>query len=96
MINIVVAYATPERQVEIALRVVENCTVAVAIKRSGMLTQFPEIQLAQAKVGIYSKRVALDALLEEGDRIEIYRPLTIDPKQARWLKAKKNHGGNSK
>lgn len=88
MIHITVAYATPNQQVEIPLIIEENCTVALAIKRSGILQQFPEIKLASAKVGVFSKRVALDANLRDGDRIEIYRPLIIDPKQARVLRAK--------
>ena len=89
MINITVCYATPERQVELPLTVEESCTVALAIKRSGILQQFPEIEMASAVVGIFSKKVALDANLHAGDRVEIYRPLTIDPKQARRLRAKK-------
>jgi len=88
MINVTVAYATPERQVELPLQVEESCTVALAIKRSGIQDQFPEINLATAVVGIHSKKCALDASLHEGDRIEIYRPLTIDPKQARILRVK--------
>lgn len=89
MIHIIVAYATPEKQVEIPLAVEENCTVALAIQRSGVVQQFPEINLAQATVGIHSRRVALDAGLRDGDRIEIYRPLKIDPKQARLLRAER-------
>lgn len=88
MIYVTVAYATPQQQVEIPLTVEESCTVAVAIKRSGILQRFPEIKFSSIKVGIFSKRVALDASLQDGDRIEIYRPLIIDPKQARVLRAK--------
>lgn len=86
MINIVVAYATPEKQMEIPLQVELSCTVAIAIKRSGILEKFPEISLATAVVGIHSKKVALDHLLHQDDRIEIYRPLMIDPKKARKLR----------
>lgn len=86
MIPIVVAYATPEKQVEISLLVEPNCTVALAIDRSQICKQFPEIHLSQARVGIYSKRVQLDASLQANDRIEIYRPLQIDPKEARRLR----------
>lgn len=81
--EVVVAYATPDKQVEIPLAVEPSCTVALAIKRSGILEQFPEIQLAQAVVGIHSQKVPLDANLKPHDRIEIYRPLKIDPKKAR-------------
>lgn len=88
MIQITVAYATIEKQVEIPLQVEESCTVAVAIKRSGILEQFPEIKFAHIKVGVFGKRVTLDSVLQADDRIEIYRPLKIDPKQARILRAK--------
>ena len=87
--HVTVAYATAKEQVEIPLDIEESCTVALAIKRSGILNQFPEINLAQVKVGIYYKCVALDASLRDGDRIEIYRPLKIDPKQARLLRVKR-------
>ena len=87
MISITVAYATPEKQVEIALSVEESCTVELAIKRSKIIEQFSEIKLANIKVGIFSQMVKLDSNLQDGDRIEIYRPLTIDPKEARRLRA---------
>jgi hypothetical protein len=87
MISVIVCYATPKKQVQIALSVEESCTVELAIKRSKIMEQFPEIKLAGIVVGIFSQRVKLDANLQEGDRIEIYRPLTIDPKEARRIKA---------
>lgn len=89
MLKIKVCYATPDTQVEIPLEVENNTTVAMAIRRSGVLTEFPEIDLASSKVGVWNKKVALDDLLREGDRVEIYRPLTIDPKAARLLRAKR-------
>jgi uncharacterized protein len=88
-ISITVAYATPEQQVEIPCRVTEDTTVAMAIRRCGILAQFPDIVLSSAVVGIYSRQVELDDLLVEGDRVEIYRPLVIDPKQARRLRAQR-------
>jgi putative ubiquitin-RnfH superfamily antitoxin RatB of RatAB toxin-antitoxin module len=88
-IKVVVAYATPQRQLEIPLQVEESCTVAMAIQRSGLRQEFPEIDLATAVVGIYSRKVNLDDLLESNDRIEIYRSLEIDPKEIRRLRAKK-------
>lgn len=89
-INITVAFATatPEEQVEIPLQVEKSCTLAIAIKRSGILEQFPEIDFAQNKVGIYGKLKKLDDLMQEGDRVEIYRPLLIDPMAARLKRAK--------
>jgi uncharacterized protein len=87
-IDVVVAYAKPEKQVELFIQVEANCTVALAIRRSGILKQFPEIDFPNIEVGIFSKKVALDASLKNGDRIEIYRPLVIDPKQSRRLRSK--------
>ncbi|QHG92507.1 RnfH family protein [Coxiella endosymbiont of Amblyomma sculptum] len=75
MITVSVCYATPEMQVEVPLTVERICTVAVAIKRSGILQRFPEIDLSRSCVGIYGKRTTPDTGIKDGDRIEIYRPL---------------------
>ncbi|HLB56754.1 MAG TPA: RnfH family protein [Coxiellaceae bacterium] len=83
MISIIVACATPEKQAEIKLSVTENCTVAFAIQQSKICEQFPEIILSNNLVGIFGKRVMLEYIVQDGDRIEIYRPLLIDPKEAR-------------
>lgn len=88
-IKIEVAYATPTKQLIIPLQVPVKTTVETAIKLSSILLQFPEINLATVKVGIFSKIVDLNTELNEGDRVEIYRPLTIDPNEARLLRAKK-------
>jgi putative ubiquitin-RnfH superfamily antitoxin RatB of RatAB toxin-antitoxin module len=83
MIAIEIAYAVPEQQILTTLSVANSTTVKEAILQSDILAQFPEINLAQHKVGIFGKKVALSQILRDGDRIEIYRPLLIDPKQAR-------------
>lgn len=88
MIQITVSYATPEKQVEIPLSIEENCSVALAIRRSGILNEFPEIDFAHIQCGIFSRKVKLDDLPQDGDRIEIYRPLIIDAKAARRKRAK--------
>jgi putative ubiquitin-RnfH superfamily antitoxin RatB of RatAB toxin-antitoxin module len=75
-----VAYATASRQVWLNVEVPDGATVKDAIERSGILKQFPEIDLEQQKVGVFSKLTKLDAVLEDGDRIEIYRPIICDPK----------------
>jgi putative ubiquitin-RnfH superfamily antitoxin RatB of RatAB toxin-antitoxin module len=75
-----IAYATPQRQVWNDLEVAVGATVRQAIEISGLLSEFPEIDLAKNKVGIFGDTVALDRVLAEGDRVEIYRPLTADPK----------------
>jgi putative ubiquitin-RnfH superfamily antitoxin RatB of RatAB toxin-antitoxin module len=89
MIRIEVAYALPDRQQIIALEVEENCTVLDAARRSGIDREFPEIDWASALFGIFSHIVEQPAqqLLRDGDRIEIYRPLLIDPKVVRQQRA---------
>lgn len=89
MDKIFVAYANEDQQVELSLSFIEGETVAAAISRSGVLEQFPEIDMKVNKVGIYSRICSADQVLEERDRIEIYRPLKIDPKQARRDRAKR-------
>jgi len=86
-IAIEVAYATPERQQIIPLRVPEGTLVQEAIERSQITRYFPEIDLSVQKVGIWSKTVKLDQELRAGDRIEIYRPLIADPKAIRRRRA---------
>lgn len=75
-----IAYALPKRQVWFDIEIPEGSTVQDAIHRSGILKQFPEIDLEKQKVGIFSKLTKLDAVLNEGDRVEIYRPIICDPK----------------
>lgn len=89
LIDVEVAYAKPEQQVIIALQVEEQATAEQAITQSGILDRFPEIDMATAKVGIFSKACKLQQALSTGDRVEIYRPLLNDPKEARRKRATK-------
>jgi putative ubiquitin-RnfH superfamily antitoxin RatB of RatAB toxin-antitoxin module len=82
-----VAYALPQKQEVLSLRIRSGALVSEAIARSGILRDFPEIDLARAKVGIYGKQVKLDAVLRDKDRIEIYRALIADPKEIRRKRA---------
>ncbi|MBI3443864.1 MAG: RnfH family protein [Magnetospirillum sp.] len=75
-----IVYALPSRQVWLNIDVPEGATVKDAIEKSGILHQFPEIDLETQKVGIFGKPTTLDIVVEEGARIEIYRPITVDPK----------------
>ena len=75
-----VVYAKAGKQTWLHIDVPEGATVQQVIDQSGILKQFPEIDLATQKVGIYGKAATLDAVVEEGARIEIYRPITADPK----------------
>jgi len=75
-----IVYATPSRQFWMTLDLPEGSRVRDVIDRSGVLNRFPEIDLERQKIGIFSKLTTLDAVLEDGDRVEIYRPITADPK----------------
>ena len=83
-----VAYAKPEVQVIIPLMVKTGTTLEEAIAQSGVLEDFPEIDLGKNKVGIFSKLSKKDVVLREKDRVEIYRPLIADPKEVRKQRAK--------
>jgi hypothetical protein len=74
-----VAYSESGDQAWLSIEVPEGATVRDAIEHSGILRQFPQIDLAAQKVGIYGKLVKLDAPLRPGDRVEIYRPIIADP-----------------
>jgi len=74
-----IAYSEPAQQVWLNIDVPDDATVRAAIEHSGILKQFPHIDLTTQKVGIFSKVVKLDSPLRAGDRIEIYRPITCDP-----------------
>ncbi len=87
-IQVEVAYASRERAEIIAIRVPVGTSISEAIQLSGLLQRFPEINLAEQAVGIFSKKRELTDVLVSGDRIEIYRRLTIDPMEARRAKAK--------
>lgn len=82
VIRITVVYATPARQVWLDLEVPAGTTVGGAIERSGILRQCQEIDLQSQKVGIHAKICSLETVVEEGARVEIYRPITADPDQA--------------
>lgn len=89
LITVEVAYATPLRQVLLEVEVAAETRVADVIERSGILQQFPEIEISQSRVGIFSRLVNLDTRVEAGDRIEIYRALVADPKIVRMQRVAK-------
>ncbi len=86
-ILIELVYPLPNEQTLFTVYVNEGATVEQAIEQSGILKRYPQIDLAQTKVGIFSKVCKLTDELREGDRIEIYRPLIADPKEMRRKKA---------
>jgi putative ubiquitin-RnfH superfamily antitoxin RatB of RatAB toxin-antitoxin module len=74
-----VAYSEPGQQIWLNIEVPDTSTVTDAIERSGILKQFPHIDLTTQKVGVFGRLVKLDAALKAGDRIEIYRGIIADP-----------------
>lgn len=86
-IEVEVVYARPEQQYLLRLTLPAGATVADAIRASGLCERFPEIDVARDGVGLFSRRAALTDCLQPGDRVELYRPLTVDPKEARRLRA---------
>ncbi|MEA3117271.1 MAG: uncharacterized protein QOI13_541 [Paraburkholderia sp.] len=88
-LSIEVCYALAQAQTLIALRLPAGATVRDAIAASGIAERHPEIDLATAKVGVFGKLKPLDAPLADHDRVEIYRPLIVDPKVARQRRVDK-------
>ena len=88
-IGVEVAYATPQRQLVLKVEVPAGCTLLEAIERSGILGEFPGMKVDPSAVGIFGRRMPADRVLREGDRVEIYRPLIADPKEARRRRAEK-------
>lgn len=88
-LHIEVAYALPERQTVLALKLPAGSTAQQAIEQSGILQRHPEIDLSVNKIGIYSRPIKLTDVLQDGDRVEIYRGLIADPREMRKKRADK-------
>ncbi|GAB4273926.1 MAG: RnfH family protein [Methylomicrobium sp.] len=88
-IKVEVAYAKPEEQAILTVTLPEGSTVEDAIVKSGIIARFPEIDLSETKVGIFSTACKLDQPVKEFDRVEVYRPLLHDPKESRRSRAAK-------
>jgi uncharacterized protein len=91
-ITVTVVYALPDRATEIEVRLASGATVADALARSGIASLHTEIDLAGCAVGIFGRRTEREKILANGDRIEIYRPLTAEPKDLRRVRAKRKTG----
>jgi len=87
-----VAYARADKQLIIALRNIDSCTISEAIEQSKIMEHFPEIDLTKNKVGIFSQICTLTTQLQDKDRVEIYRSLSVDPMEARRQRALKQQG----
>jgi putative ubiquitin-RnfH superfamily antitoxin RatB of RatAB toxin-antitoxin module len=95
VLSIEVCYARAEAQTLIALQLPAGATVRQAIDASGIRERHPEIDLSTAKVGVFGKVKPLDAPLANHDRVEIYRPLIVDPKLARTRRVEKTRRDGS-
>lgn len=86
-IHVELVYALPDQQPLLRVQLAEGASVEDAIRASGILETFPDIDLSRNKVGIFSKLVKLDEKVRDKDRVEIYRPLIADPKEVRRKRA---------
>lgn len=92
-VRVEVAYAAAAEQAVIEVMLPAGSTVEDAIRASGILARFPEIDIMSQSVGIFGERVALTHAVRDGDRIEIYRVLVADPKEARRRRATRGKRG---
>lgn len=86
-IPVEVVYALPQEQTLLAFDVDKSATAEDVINKSGILQQYPEIDLTNNKIGLFGKIIKLDHQIRAKDRIEIYRPLIADPKEVRKKRA---------
>lgn len=87
-LTVELALAMPDRQVLLAVDVDAGANVADVIAMSGIESRFPALAVDEMPVGIWGKRVARETAVRQGDRIELYRPLEIDPREARRQRAR--------
>ncbi len=85
--NVELVFATLERQALVAVQVAAGSNVRDAVRISGLAEMFPDYAVADCRTGIWGQEVSADRMVSEGDRIELYRPLIIDPREARRLLA---------
>lgn len=89
LFTIEVIYAKPDEQVLLTLTVPKGTCIEEAIEQSGLLARFPEIAVSDLKFGVFGVQCKQGSCLQDGDRVEIYRPLIQDPKDARRQRALK-------
>ena len=87
VIEVEVVFAKPDKQLTIIVKLEQGACVEQAIDDSGILNKFPEIDLTKLKIGVFGKLCDLEKTVEQGDRVEIYRPLTQNPMDARRNRA---------
>jgi putative ubiquitin-RnfH superfamily antitoxin RatB of RatAB toxin-antitoxin module len=86
-ITVTVVYALSEAAIEIEVELATGATVADAVELSGLAARHPEADIARRPVGVFGKRVDRRTMVIDGDRVEVYRPLRAEPKDARRKRA---------
>lgn len=90
-IDVEVAYgAAPHQVIRVMLRLPPGSTLADALRASGIATGLPAHELATLTAGVWGREAAVDTPLRQGDRVELYRPLKVDPKEARRLRYRRD------
>jgi hypothetical protein len=87
IVRVTVVHALPDRAWRAELALPEGSTVAAALAQSGFATAFPEVGVVDERIGIHGRRTTMETIVRDGDRVEVYRPLLIDPKDARRKRA---------
>jgi len=86
-IAVELVFVTPEAEELLQLELPAGATVADAIEQSGLVERFPDYPISELPVGIWGKTVPRDQAVRDGDRVELYRKLRVDPMDARRLRA---------
>src|SRR6202051_5013824 len=94
-LTVTVCYALPDVQTLIECRLPVGSTAIQAIRASAILERYPQLDPQACKIGIFGKIQSLDTVLSQGDRVELYRPLTVDPKVARQRRVEKIRAAGS-
>jgi uncharacterized protein len=84
---VTIVYARPDVRHILQVDIAPGATIEQAIGASGLLSLEPELRSGALDVGVWNRVARLDTIVSEGDRIEVYRPLTVDPKEARRIRA---------
>ena len=95
LISVEVAYAEPQVQSLVALTVAEGTSARQAVERSGLLSRFPQIDIEDAGLGVFGRRLDPETILRDGDRVEVYRHLQVGPREARRRRAKRKRRRDS-
>ncbi|WP_295639221.1 RnfH family protein [uncultured Methylibium sp.] len=92
-LRVEIAYSPEARVVDrVELSLAEPCTVGEALRQSGLLQRHPEIDLDRPRVGVWGRPRRIDEMLSDGDRVEVYRALQVDPKEARRQRQRRQSG----